>query len=349
MKKLISMICVMALLSGGMPGIVMSETNARDIGVYNDWGKLREVVIGIEDETVEPEWVPALGFLSKEAQEDTKKYGGKRTADVLPETVKEIRREIEGLVKTLEERGVIVHRTKPMRYKEELTYLDSVQKGNHSFGGEDYFRVFANKVVLINALRLPFRRKHVYYVRPALEPLLEGTNAVYVAMPPPSPHYDDNDLFLEAGDILMDGFDIYVGLSGKGSSKKGIEWLQQYLGPEYKVWTVEVDPGILHLDCVMTLIKPGLLVYYPDLVGELPEPLKNWDKIELYKKEGEEEPFGANNLSLDENTIIVPDRYPELARELKKRGMEVITLPFDMTIAYGAGPRCLTAVLKRDR
>ena len=104
----------------------------------------------------------------------------------------------------------------------------------------------------------------------------------------------------------------------------------------------------MHLDCVMTLIKPGLLVYYPDLVGELPETLKNWDKIKLYKKEGEEEPFGANNLSLDENTIIVPDSYPELAEELKKRDMEVIVLPFEMTITYGAGPRCLTAVLKRD-
>ncbi|MDP8276807.1 MAG: hypothetical protein RAO92_10465 [Candidatus Euphemobacter frigidus] len=349
MKMQAAIFYVAALVCAGAAETGAAETDQRNIGVYNDWGKLREVVIGIEDETVEPEWVPALGFLSKSAQEQSKKYGGKKTLDVLPENIKEIRSEIEGLVNTLEKRGVTVHRTKPMRHEEELAYLDSVQKGNHSFGGEDYFRVFGNNVVLINALRLPFRRKHVYYVRPALEPLLEGTNARYVAMPPPSPHYDEDDAFLEAGDILMDGFNVYVGLSGKGSSEKGIAWLQQFLGPDYKVWTVKVDPGILHLDCVMTLVKPGLLIYYPELVGELPEPLKGWEKIALQKKEGEEEPFGANNLSLDENTIIVPDRYPEVAEELKKRGMEVILLPFDMTIAYGAGPRCLTAVLKRDR
>ncbi len=321
----------------------------RDVGVYNDWGKLIEVVIGVEDETIEPEWVPALAFLSEEAQANCKKYGGQRTEEVLPEVVRAIRHEIEGLVKVLEQRGVIVHRTKPPLHQEELTYLDSVQKGNHAFGGEDYFRVFGNTVVLINALRLPFRRKHVYYVRPALEHLLEGTNARYVAMPPPSPHYNDDDAFLEAGDILVEGFNVYVGFSGKGSSQKGIAWLQQCLGPEYKVWTVKVDPGILHLDCVMTLIRPGLLVYYPELVGELPPTLVCWEKIALTRKEGEEEPFGANNLSIDENTIIVPDRYPEVAGELKDRSMEVISLPFDTTIAYGAGPRCLTAVLKRDR
>ena len=349
MYKVVIIVGLITLALVGFVETGLSETSTKkDIGVYNDWGKLKEVLIGIEDETIEPEWLPALAFLSKEAQVDCKKYGGKKTADVFPEIVKQLRSEIEGLVNVLKDRGVIVHRTEPMRYKEERAYLDNVQKGNHSFGGEDYFRVIGDNVILINSLRLPFRRKHVYYVRPALEPLLEGSNAKYVAMPPPSPHYDENDAFLEAGDILMDGFNIYVGLSGKGSSTKGIVWLQQYLGPEYKAWTVNVDPGILHLDCVMTLIKPGLLVYYPDLVGDLPEPLKGWEKIALYKKEGEEEPFGANNLSLDENTIIVADRYPKLVQELKKRGMEVIVLPFDMTIAYGAGPRCLTAVLRRD-
>jgi len=325
----------------------MSEK--KHIGVYNDWGKLKEVVIGVEDDTVEPEWMSGLRFLSKESVEGLKKYGGMKMAEVYPDHVTKIREEIEGLVRVLEERGVIVHRTKPMKHKEVKTYLDTVQQGNHSFGGEDYFRVIADNVILINSLRFPFRRKQTFAVRNVLEPLLKGSNARYVAMPTPSPHYDEFDTFLEAGDILTDGFNIYVGHSGVGSSDAGIEWLQQYMGAEYKVWTVQIDSNILHLDCIMTLIKPGLLVYYPELVGELPETLKNWEKIKLKRKEGEEEPFGANNLSLDENTIIVPASYPEVAKELKKRGMDVIVRPFDMTISYGAGPRCLTAVLNRNR
>ena len=331
------------------PGLSKQESPRRIIEVYNDWGKLWEVVIGIEDETIEPEWMPALKFLSQEGIEGCKKYGGRRTEEVFPEIVKKIRSQVEGLVKVLEDRGVTVNRTRPMRHPEELAYLNEVQKGNHSFGGEDYFRVFGNNVVLINALRMPFRRKQVYHVRPALEPLLKNSNARYVAMPPPSPHYDESDPFLEAGDILVDGLNVYVGVDANGSNRAGANWLQQYLGSEYKVYPIKVDPSLLHLDCVMTLTKPGLLTYYPELVGELPEPLKHWDKIKLHKKEGEEEPFGANNLSLDENTIIVAEQYPEVAEAYRKRGMEVIVLPFDMTIQYGAGPRCLTAVLRRDR
>jgi addiction module RelE/StbE family toxin len=37
--------------------------------------------------------------------------------------------------------------------------------------------------------------------------------------------------------------------------------------------TAKIDPAILHLDCVMTLVRPGLVVYWPDLIGDLPPTL----------------------------------------------------------------------------
>lgn len=58
--------------------------------------------------------------------------------------------------------------------------------------------------------------------------------------------------------------------------------------------------------------------------------------------------FGCNNLSLDENTIIVPSEYEKVAVEYRKRGFKVINSNYGMTIEYGSGPKCLTAVLKRD-
>jgi len=69
--------------------------------------------------------------------------------------------------------------------------------------------------------------------------LLKNSNAQYGTVPPPSPHYREDDLFLEGGDILLDERDVYVGFSGCGSSLSGIDWLQQYLGNEYKVHTVK--------------------------------------------------------------------------------------------------------------
>jgi hypothetical protein len=49
-------------------------------GVFNEWGTLREVVIGIEDETVEPEYIPALVWLDETGKQFTRERGGKRTA-----------------------------------------------------------------------------------------------------------------------------------------------------------------------------------------------------------------------------------------------------------------------------
>jgi len=122
--------------------------------------------------------------------------------------------------------------------------------------------------------------------------------------------------------------------------------LQQFLGPTYKVWKIRLKPDRFHLDWVLSLNRPGLLTYCPEaLIGELPTPLKTWDKI-IVKPD---EVAGANNLSIDENTIVVPAQYGRIAREYRKRGMRVITLPFDATIMYGSGPRCLTGVLRREQ
>ncbi|MDO9585453.1 MAG: hypothetical protein Q7I93_03085, partial [Syntrophales bacterium] len=193
-------------------------------------------------------------------------------------------------------------------------------------------------------------RKQIYLIRPVLERILRGSNARYVAMPPPSPHYDDRDMFLENGDVLRDGQNIYVGFSGHGSSKAGIAWLQQFLGSEYKVHTVKMAPHTFHLDACMSLNRSGLLTYYPELLPEgLPEPLKKWEKIELRVEKNDIWSAACNTLALDEKTLILAAEYERNAAEYQKRGFKVITSNYGMTMSYGAGPRCLTGVLRRDQ
>lgn len=315
------------------------------VGVYNEWGKLREVFLGIEDDTIEPAYVPSLVWLPPDGVDALNKYAGKSSREVFPKVMADVSSQIDALAAVLEKEGVIVHRLKPMRFPEEKDFLTGIQKGNMLFGGADFFRVIDNNVVLLNSFRLPFRRKQVWVVRPALEPVLKGKSARYVATPPPSPHYMADDIYLENGDIAIDGFNVYVGMSGNASSEAGAEWLQQFLGPEYKVWVIKLKPDRFHLDWVLGLNRPGLLTYCPDaIIGDLPEPLVGWDKIVV----NADESAGANNLMLDENTVVVPQQYERIAEEYRKRGLKVITLPFDATIAYGSGPRCLTGVLRRD-
>lgn len=322
-----------------------------EIGVWNDWGRLREVMVGYADETVEPEYAPTLNWLTEDGKKALKEKGGKRTEEAFPEAMKKLRKQIEDHVRILEDFGVKVHRAlKNFAHPEEAHFLDEVQKGCMSFPAEDYFRVIGTNVILINALRPTFRRKQIYMVRPVLEPLLKNSNARYVACPPPSPHYNENDIFLENGDVLLDGKNLYAGFSGNSCSEEGIAWLQQFLGPEYKVWTVKKAKHVFHLGGLINIPRPGLVFYYPELLPEgLPEPLKKYEKVEIKIEKDDKWCFGCNNLSLDEKTVIVPLEYEKIAAEYRKRGFKVIGSNYDMTISYGNGPRCLTGVLRRDR
>jgi len=214
-----------------------------------------------------------------------KNQAGKKTKDIRPDMARDLSNQIEAHVKVLEEYGVEVHRTIPMQYPEERDFLSEVQRGNMVFGAQDFFVVIGNKVILINNLRYPFRRKQVYSVRPVLEPLLKNSNAHYAALPPASPHYTPDDIYLEGGDMLVAGEDVYVGCSGRASSPAGIEWLRQYLAPDYRVHMVNMTQDVFHLDGLCMFPREGLVVYSPAHIPELPEKLQKWDKIELLPEE----------------------------------------------------------------
>ncbi|MGV8058884.1 MAG: hypothetical protein AB2L12_12810 [Smithellaceae bacterium] len=323
----------------------MSER--RIIGAWNEWGMLHEAVLGQVDDLIEPEYIPALIWLSEEGKKALQEKAGKRTAEGFPGKTKKMNHTIDTLERVLREHGVTVHRTGPIPdgFDEEEAYLKDVQKGNYSIGGADFFRVIGTRVLLLNSFHLPFRRSYIWCVRRMLEPLLENSNATYFATPPPSPHYTRDELYLENGDIMMDGHNVYVGISGNATTPKGVAWLKQFLGDDYRVHTIRLQPDLFHLDWVLSLNRPGLLTYCPEaLLDPLPEPLTKWDKVEIRL----DEVAGANNLSIDENTIVVPEHLTRIAEAYDKKRMKVIAIPALETIDYGSGPRCLTAILRRD-
>ena len=319
----------------------------RIIGAWNEWGRLREAVLGYIDDLAEPGYIDALIWVSEEGKAALRQNAGKLTTEAYPEIAQSIKNTLEALQKVLQENGVTVYRTKPIppESTEEKTYLKNVQVGNYTIGGADFFRVFGTRVMLLNSFHLPFRRNNIWSVRRLLEPMLKETNTPWFCTPPPSPHYTRDELYLENGDMMVDGNNVYVGMSGNATSPKGVAWLKSWLGNEYKVHVIRLKPNLFHLDWLLSLNRPGLLTYSPDaLLDPLPEPLSKWDKIEIKP----DETAGANNLSIDEKTIIVPEHLTRIAEAYYKKGMNVLTIPAKETIEYGSGPRCLTAVLRRD-
>ena len=93
--------------------------------------------------------------------------------------------------------------------------------------------------------------------------------------------------------------------------------------------------NVLHLDCAMALIKPGLLVYCPPkLIDGLPMSLRDWDKIEVSVDEANR--LATNGLVLEEGRVIIDADNARVIDELRKRKIDVIPLPFDGPIRPAA-------------
>lgn len=330
------------IVTGGL-----SAEGRRMIEVNHEWGNLKEVIVGIGDDLVIPNYARSVSFIYDSKYSDLmKEYGGRNAMDVDPETTEEVIGQINGLAKVLEDRGVIVHRTHRLTKPEEKEYLEDVQKGRMFLYARDPILVIGNNVIE-TAIKIPMRAKERYAIRPILKERLNNSTANYVAVPAVSPAFGEEGIYLEGGDVLLNGYEIYVGNSGRGSNKAGIEWLQKYLGPKYKVYEIKISPKFEHLDCVLSLPRPRLGVICREaILSELPKSIKDWDFIEVSVAEAKK--LGANLFVLDEKTCIVDKQHHRIAEELRQRGQEVIVLPYDKVATWGGGFRCSHHPLRRE-
>jgi N-dimethylarginine dimethylaminohydrolase len=153
--------------------------------------------------------------------------------------------------------------------------------------------------------------------------------------------------YLEGGDTFVNGYEIYVGISGLASDLKGAKWLQGYLGSSYKVMPIQLRADVLHLDCCMALLKPGLgLICRGKILDPLPGQLKDFEFIEVTEEEAQY--LGTNVLVLDENRLIVDSKFERIAEIVRRKGQEVILTPYQAPALLGGGFRCSHHPIRRD-
>ena len=313
-------------------------------GAHHEWGKLREVVIGIspaEDFVVFYE--DSQRWLVPPADQFSRKHAGRRLVDIDAEWAARIERQVDALAELVAREGVIVHR--PQRLEgEERTFLAPNGEGAQLFP-RDGMIVVADHVIDAS-LRLKCRQRERYGLRPIIRQVVQQRSARWSSVPLGSPACVDGP-FLEGGDTLLNGYEIYVGISGCASDLAGADWLQALLGDKYRVIPVAMKSNVLHLDCAMALIKPGLLVYCPEeLVDGLPMSLREWDKVAVSIDEANR--LATNGLVLEEGRVIIDADNARVIGELRERKVDVIPLPFDGPISTGGGLRCAHHPLLRE-
>lgn len=312
-------------------------------GAHHEWGKLREVVIGIspaEEFVVFHE--ESMRWLPEAELERSRKYAGRRLIDVDPEWAQRLERQVDALAELVAREGVTVHR--PERLKgTERAFLAPNGEGMQLFPRDAM--IVVGEHVIDSSLRLLCRQRERYGLRPHIQRLV-GQGARWSSVPLGSPACVDGP-FLEGGDTLLNGYEVYVGMSGCASDMAGIDWLQALLGARYRVIPVALRSNVRHLDCALGLVKPGLLIWCPEkLIDGLPRTLRAWDAITVSKDEANK--LATNGLILEEGRMIVDADNTRVIDELRKRKVDVIPLPFDGPIRVGGGLRCAHHPLWRE-
>lgn len=329
-----------------------ASATAGAIWVEHEFGTLTEVIVGRPEGLTLPvlteEMASEIDELNQLGPEFITSGQGKLLVDFAPALAARIAAQVDGLAALLQARGLTVHRPRPLTEAEQL-YPGNGQPGGSLIFMRDPIVVIGDRIIEL-AMRYPFRRRQKFTLRETLQRRAAEAGALFVAMPEPRPipmeaGWGDGP-FLEGGDVLLSGRHVYVGLSGHASSTSGAAWLQRLLGNGHAVETVAVSKGFIHLDCVLSLPRPGLaLACLEALPGGLPASLTGWDIIEVSLDEAKR--LGCNGLILDTQTYVMDATHQRLAEELSKRGTQVITVPYDAPAMFGGGLRCSHHPLRR--
>ena len=105
--------------------------------------------------------------------------------------------------------------------------------------------------VIDASLRLLCRQRERYGLRPIIQRAVQQRGARWSSVPLGSPGCVDGP-FLEGGDTLLNGYEIYVGISGCASDLAGVDWLQALLGDD-----VPGDPGGDEVERAAPRLRPG--------------------------------------------------------------------------------------------
>lgn len=153
--------------------------------------------------------------------------------------------------------------------------------------------------------------------------------------------------FLEGGDVLILGKQIFVGNSGLASNSLGIQWLRKLLAPQgYAVEEVKLHPDILHLDCALGLVKNGLMVICEEAFLEgIPAALMNWKKIHVNFHEAMN--LATNGLPVSPEVYITDPAFQHIGDQIEQHDIKIEYIDFSISRSFGGSFRCSTQPLSR--
>ena len=335
-------------MTGDISYDVDEQTN---FGAYTDFGRLRAAIVGSADGLALPPFNPTLHHYNDEVQAALRRSGDQAllVAEVMPERWHKTLEQLDQLAALYESNGVQVYRPRPYS-EEETEYLAHLQPGHSLLYPADPVYTLGKRYFELN-IRRAYRRKEVFPLREIVAPMISSdAEASHVVMPAPQPFEPSSGgpgPYLEGGDIICYQNHVFVGESDIASNRAGTDWLESHITPEYQMHRMPMKGTVLHLLGAMVLIREGLLILYRDELNcDLPEPLKDWDVIEI--SEAEARAYATVGVSLDDERYIIPAGLHRVNEELDRRGVQPIPIDFEHVGYWGGCVSCATQAISRD-
>lgn len=332
--------------------------------IYNEWGKLKEVIVG-----------------SSYDIDSLNQFDDSEFTDGMTKILSETEEDFSALANLLKSFNVKVHRPKKMPLASEKTRNWKSLFPYPAICPRDFHFVYSD--IIISNIGGDCNRytESDYFLDIMLQKFKQGKN--YISMPKPllSDSYEKyyklegqilwhSANMLKCGNRILHTLPYQNGLHGRGT-QAGLDWMKRNLGDHVKWSTI---PYSGHADGKIALIKPGLLLCKNKKA--IPEEFSNWDFIEVERKPlpswfkeikiqhfykdkvsnwlnhwigyVDETVFDINVLSINENTIITNGYDKEVEKKLNKYGVEMIPFDFRHKYFWDSGLHCVTLDLERE-
>lgn len=295
---------------------------------FNEWDRLREIVVGEATGARWPTEDPVFALEHTRTQWTATPVPSDRVPDWI---VQETNEDLAGLVEILEKAGVKVYRPAPMDFER--------YGGMYNYCPRDRLLI-AGMTIVDPVMMYPTRDAEIF----ALEKIWEiNPHRVMLTMP------RDQGMVCDAANICRLG-DTWLFLESASGSISAARWLQEQF-PDVTIEVCNFYSGV-HIDSTISPLREGLVLLNASRVNQhnCPDALRHWDKIwvedviaqDFYQYPYASKWIGMNTLSIDPSTVIVDSAQTELIKRIEQHGITVIPHRLRHSRTLGGGFHCVT-------